>query len=187
MPPGRNPWQSFTTRRAHDRQMATFARWTNLPETTFLLRPTRRGADCRVCIFTPGGGSRRSLQAARPNPRQKPWRARCMETCRAGSASGLRKRTSSNAGTAPQADSSLAASPDLPRSERRFAPASDSIRSDRPHRSSPVQDFTTKSPDAEKVYLRLNPTAPAVSAGVWCKAALASCMTSGSMAKRSSD
>jgi hypothetical protein len=46
-------------------------------------------------------------QAARPNPRQKPWRARCMETCTAGSASGLGKRTSSNAGTAPQADSSL--------------------------------------------------------------------------------
>jgi hypothetical protein len=29
-----------------------------------------------------------------------------METCTAGSASGLGKRTSSNAGTAPQADSS---------------------------------------------------------------------------------
>jgi hypothetical protein len=30
-----------------------------------------------------------------------------METCTAGSASGLGKRTSSNAGTAPQADSTL--------------------------------------------------------------------------------
>ncbi len=32
-----------------------------------------------------------------------------METCTAGSASGLGKRTSSNAGTAPQADSTLPA------------------------------------------------------------------------------
>ena len=46
-------------------------------------------------------------QAARTNPRQAPWRARCVETCTAGSASGLGKRTSSNAGTAPQADSTV--------------------------------------------------------------------------------
>ncbi len=37
-----------------DEQMAAFARWTNLSETTFLLRPTVAGADYRLRIFTPG-------------------------------------------------------------------------------------------------------------------------------------
>ena len=36
-------------------RMARFARWTNLSETTFLLEPTRSGADYRSRIFTPGG------------------------------------------------------------------------------------------------------------------------------------
>jgi PhzF family phenazine biosynthesis protein len=36
-----------------DAQMASFANWTNLSETTFLLRPTQAGADYRVRIFTP--------------------------------------------------------------------------------------------------------------------------------------
>jgi len=36
-----------------DAQMARFARWTNLSETTFLLPPTDPGADYRVRIFTP--------------------------------------------------------------------------------------------------------------------------------------
>ncbi|SEK77929.1 phenazine biosynthesis protein PhzF family [Roseateles sp. YR242] len=36
-------------------QMAAFARWTNLSETTFLLPPTDAAADYRVRIFTPGG------------------------------------------------------------------------------------------------------------------------------------
>ncbi|MEZ5650930.1 MAG: PhzF family phenazine biosynthesis protein [Burkholderiaceae bacterium] len=36
-----------------DEQMQAFARWTNLSETTFLLRPTESGADYRVRIFTP--------------------------------------------------------------------------------------------------------------------------------------
>ncbi|MCS3781089.1 PhzF family phenazine biosynthesis protein [Tsukamurella ocularis] len=36
-------------------QMAAFARWTNLSETTFLLRPTDPAADYRLRIFTPGG------------------------------------------------------------------------------------------------------------------------------------
>lgn len=35
--------------------MSTFARWTNLSETTFLTRPTSPEADYRVRIFTPGG------------------------------------------------------------------------------------------------------------------------------------
>ena len=36
-----------------DEQLATFARWTNLSETTFLLPPTDPAADYRVRIFTP--------------------------------------------------------------------------------------------------------------------------------------
>ncbi|MDQ4053522.1 MAG: PhzF family phenazine biosynthesis protein [Actinomycetota bacterium] len=38
-----------------DEQMAAFARWTNLSETTFLLRPTDPGSDYRLRIWTPGG------------------------------------------------------------------------------------------------------------------------------------
>ncbi len=38
-----------------DDQMAAFARWTNLSETTFLLPPTDPSADYRLRIFTPGG------------------------------------------------------------------------------------------------------------------------------------
>jgi PhzF family phenazine biosynthesis protein len=38
-----------------DEQMAAFARWTNLSETTFLLRPTDPAADYRLRIWTPGG------------------------------------------------------------------------------------------------------------------------------------
>jgi PhzF family phenazine biosynthesis protein len=38
-----------------DAQMAAFASWTNLSETTFLLRPRVPGADYRVRIFTPRG------------------------------------------------------------------------------------------------------------------------------------
>ena len=37
-----------------DEQMAAFARWTNLSETTFLLAPTDADADYRLRIFTPG-------------------------------------------------------------------------------------------------------------------------------------
>ncbi|WP_134767678.1 PhzF family phenazine biosynthesis protein [Nocardioides sp. 1609] len=37
-----------------DEQMAAFARWTNLSETTFLLRPTDPAADYRLRIWTPG-------------------------------------------------------------------------------------------------------------------------------------
>ena len=38
-----------------DEEMARFARWTNLSETTFLLRPSRPGADYRLRIWTPAG------------------------------------------------------------------------------------------------------------------------------------
>lgn len=38
-----------------DADMAAFARWTNLSETTFLLPPQDGHADYRVRIFTPGG------------------------------------------------------------------------------------------------------------------------------------
>jgi PhzF family phenazine biosynthesis protein len=37
-----------------DQQMAEFARWTNLSETTFLLPPEDPAADYRLRIFTPG-------------------------------------------------------------------------------------------------------------------------------------
>ncbi|MDN3516374.1 PhzF family phenazine biosynthesis protein [Aquisalimonas lutea] len=39
----------------HEDQMFALARWTNLSETTFLLKPTTPGADYRVRIFSPGG------------------------------------------------------------------------------------------------------------------------------------
>jgi PhzF family phenazine biosynthesis protein len=39
--------------RLTDQQMAAIASWTNLSETTFLLQPTKPGADYRVRIFTP--------------------------------------------------------------------------------------------------------------------------------------
>ena len=38
-----------------DDDMAAFARWTNLSETTFMLAPTSADADYRVRIWTPGG------------------------------------------------------------------------------------------------------------------------------------
>ncbi|WP_243059734.1 PhzF family phenazine biosynthesis protein [Nocardioides sp. SR21] len=38
-----------------DEEMAAFARWTNLSETTFLLRPSTPEADYRLRIWTPGG------------------------------------------------------------------------------------------------------------------------------------
>jgi PhzF family phenazine biosynthesis protein len=38
-----------------DEEMAAFARWTNLSETTFLLKPTTDEADYRLRIFTPQG------------------------------------------------------------------------------------------------------------------------------------
>lgn len=38
-----------------DHEMAGFARWTNLSETTFVLPPTHPDADYRLRIFTPGG------------------------------------------------------------------------------------------------------------------------------------
>ena len=38
-----------------DEEMAAFARWTNLSETTFVLPPTDAAADYRLRIFTPGG------------------------------------------------------------------------------------------------------------------------------------
>jgi PhzF family phenazine biosynthesis protein len=38
-----------------DGAMASFARWTHLSETTFLLPPTDPAADYRLRIFTPGG------------------------------------------------------------------------------------------------------------------------------------
>ncbi|NRQ50005.1 PhzF family phenazine biosynthesis protein [Aeromicrobium stalagmiti] len=63
-----------------DEQMAGFARWTNLSETTFLLRPSTPDADYRVRIFTtarelpfaghPTLGSARAWLAAGGRPRR---------------------------------------------------------------------------------------------------------------------
>jgi len=63
-----------------DDDMAAFARWTNLSETTFLLTPTDPGADYRLRIFTTRGelpfaghptlGSARAWLAAGGVPRQ---------------------------------------------------------------------------------------------------------------------
>ncbi|WP_313817998.1 PhzF family phenazine biosynthesis protein [Citricoccus sp.] len=41
--------------RIDEAEMAAFARWTNLSETTFLLTPTDPAADYRLRIFTPDG------------------------------------------------------------------------------------------------------------------------------------
>ncbi|PKH41823.1 phenazine biosynthesis protein PhzF family [Nocardioides alpinus] len=55
------PWLGNPLAVVHDadgvseEEMARFARWTNLSETTFLCAPTAQGADYRVRIWTPGG------------------------------------------------------------------------------------------------------------------------------------
>lgn len=55
------PWLGNPVAVVHDSdgvsedQMARFARWTNLSETTFLCAPTDPGADYRVRIWTPAG------------------------------------------------------------------------------------------------------------------------------------
>ncbi len=59
-------------------------------------------------------------------PRQEPWRARCGESRTPGSVSGLGKRTGSNPGTAPQADSTEIAASSRLRSDAVQVP---------PHRS----------------------------------------------------
>ncbi len=42
----------FDAEALNDQQMATFANWTNLSETTFILAPTDPRADYRLRIFT---------------------------------------------------------------------------------------------------------------------------------------
>jgi PhzF family phenazine biosynthesis protein len=55
------PWLGNPLAVVHDadgvseEEMARFARWTHLSETTFLCAPTEAGADYRVRIWTPGG------------------------------------------------------------------------------------------------------------------------------------
>ena len=53
--------------------MQLFAQWTNLSETTFLLRPTTEDADYRLRIFTP---ARELPFAGHPDPRQRARLAR---------------------------------------------------------------------------------------------------------------
>ncbi|WP_085484792.1 PhzF family phenazine biosynthesis protein [Paraburkholderia susongensis] len=72
-------------------QMQAIARWTNLSETTFLLRPTDPAADYRVRIFTPGGelpfaghptlGTAHALLESGYRPKQA---GRLMQQCGAG-------------------------------------------------------------------------------------------------------
>jgi PhzF family phenazine biosynthesis protein len=71
--------------------MQRIARWTNLSETTFVLRPTQPGADYRLRIFTPGaelpfaghptlGSAHALLRAGRITPRD----GRLVQECAAG-------------------------------------------------------------------------------------------------------
>lgn len=71
--------------------MQRIARWTNLSETTFVLPPTRPGADYRLRIFTPGaelpfaghptlGSAHALLRAGRITPRD----GRLVQECAAG-------------------------------------------------------------------------------------------------------
>lgn len=71
--------------------MQQIARWTNLSETTFLLRPTRPEADYRLRIFTPGselpfaghptlGSAHAAIESGRVTPRS----GRLVQECGAG-------------------------------------------------------------------------------------------------------
>lgn len=71
--------------------MQQIARWTNLSETTFVLPPTRPGADYRLRIFTPGselpfaghptlGSAHAALESGRVAPRD----GRVVQECGAG-------------------------------------------------------------------------------------------------------
>lgn len=74
-----------------DADMAAFARWTNLSETTFVLPPTRPQADYRLRIFTPSGelpfaghptlGSCHAWREAGRSPRTS---ARIVQECEIG-------------------------------------------------------------------------------------------------------
>ena len=73
-----------------EKTMAAFANWTNLSETTFLLKPTAPGADYRVRIFTP---DRELPFAGHPtlgschvwlNAGNKPKQAQIVQECAAG-------------------------------------------------------------------------------------------------------
>src|SRR3954469_9361259 len=73
-----------------DDQMAAFARWTNLSETTFLLPPTDPAADYRLRIWTPGGelpfAAHPTLGSApaRPEAGGEPRGADVVQECGAG-------------------------------------------------------------------------------------------------------
>jgi PhzF family phenazine biosynthesis protein len=74
-----------------DATMQAFARWTNLSETTFLLPPTRTGADYRVRIFTPrqelpfaGHPSVGSAYAAIESGLVPPGKSELVQECAAG-------------------------------------------------------------------------------------------------------
>ena len=72
-------------------QMQTVARWLNLSETTFLLRPTDPGADYRVRIFTPGAElpfaghpTLGTCQAWLRQRQERPGASKVVQQCQAG-------------------------------------------------------------------------------------------------------
>lgn len=74
-----------------DAEMQSIARWTNLSETTFLLPPTRDGADYRLRIFTPlselpfaGHPTLGSAHAALEAGLMEPREGRLVQECGAG-------------------------------------------------------------------------------------------------------
>lgn len=104
-----------------DHQMQTFAHWTNLSETTFLLGPTQPGADYRVRIFTP----KRELPFA-GHPTLGTAHAWLEAGGRPGAENGLVQETAAGLITVRRSDDALFfAAPPLLRDE----PADESTRS----------------------------------------------------------
>ena len=107
-------------------RMARFARWTNLSETTFLLEPTRSGADYRSRIFTPGGelpfaghptlGSAHAWLEAGGVPRAAGTEDVVVQECAAGLVSLRRGPTTADPATAERGGRLAFAAPPLFRS-----------------------------------------------------------------------
>ena len=117
-----------------ERQMATFANWTNLSETTFILQPADPRADYRLRIFTPA----RTAVRRSSNPGQLPRLAGVGAT--GGDHSGMR----GGCGSAARGGSFLA--PPLLRSGPVDEELLERVRRAcawRPRRSSPPSGSTT--------------------------------------------
>lgn len=104
-------------------EMAAFARWTNLSETTFLLAPTDPAADYRLRIFTPGGelpfaghptlGSAHAWLAAGGQPAAE---GRVVQECAAGLITLRREQGDGSDHQGPDAGRLAFAAPPLVRS-----------------------------------------------------------------------